>query len=524
MSRAIGARPQAGKLRYGWALALTLLTLTVLLSLWMLWPSVLSITHVWLNSQTYAHGMFIPVLALFLVWTRRQELAQLAPRIWPWGLLWVGVAALAWMLAHGVAVETAQHFALVAILPGLALLWLGPRVAWNIKFPLGYLFFAVPFGDFLIPPMMDLTARFAVLLLKLTAVPVYIDGYYISIPAADFVVVEACSGVRYLIAAVALGLVFSYLSYNSLWRRVAFMALAIALPILANVLRVYVIIMTAHLTDGQITLAGHGHVVVGWVLFGIVMLLMFWLGSFWIDRPHAAGAATEPDASASPALPRNLVSLSVLGLTFLAFLSVLGSARGMEVLLQRRAQQIMVEAPIRLPGAVAGWEGPEAISPTWRPGYHDADAELVGLYRDDDATVELHLLRYRNHGQGTKLISWRNEIQASGSDSGSRPSHAGSKRLLGNNGRDRTLKETLLHRAGRELRLVWHWYQVGNHVTTDPTEVKLLELQALLVGRGEGSFLVAISTAGDELTLDAARARLERFLRGLPSPLGFTNG
>ncbi|NBC48495.1 MAG: exosortase A [Gammaproteobacteria bacterium] len=516
---------RGGELRYGWTLALTLLTLTTLLTLWLLWPSVLSITHVWLNSQTYAHGMLIPALALFLAWTRRRELAQQVPRPWAWGLLWIGAAALAWMLARTVEVETVQHFALVAMLPGLVLLWLGPGIAWTILFPLVSLFFAVPFGDFLIPPMIDLTAWFSVLLLKLTGVPVFMDGHYISIPAADFVVVEACSGVRYLIAAVALGLVYSYLSYRSLWRRLAFMALAVALPILANVVRVYVIIMTAHLTDGRITLAGHGHIVVGWVLFGLVMLLLFWLGSFWADRPHPAPARAETASSMALKAPWSPVNLSFLGLLLLGLVSMLGVARGVEVLVQHRAQQVMVEAPIGLPSAVPGWEGPEAVSPSWRPDYHEADAELVGLYRDGEAAVELYLLQYRNRGRGTELISWRNQIHGHGDNDRWRRSATAVRSLTDATGRELRLQEMLLRsRRGDQLRLVWYWYQVGNYRTLSPIEVKLRELQAVLAGDGRGAFLVVLSTTGDELTLVEARSRLERFLQTLPHPLGYMNG
>ncbi|MEA3641372.1 MAG: archaeosortase/exosortase family protein, partial [Lamprobacter sp.] len=111
----------SGQLRYSWTLALSLLALTTLLTLWLLWPSALSMAHIWLNSQTYAHGMFIPALALFLAWTRRQEVAQAQPSLWAWGLVLIAAATLAWIMARTVDVKTVQHFALVAMLPGLVL-------------------------------------------------------------------------------------------------------------------------------------------------------------------------------------------------------------------------------------------------------------------------------------------------------------------------------------------------------------------------------------------------------------------
>ena len=505
------------QVRYGWILALSLLGLATLLTLWLLWPSVLSMAHIWFNSQTYAHGLFIPALALFLVWSRRQELARQSPEPWAWGLIWIAVATLAWVLARGVDVKTVQHFALVAMLPGLVLTLLGPRLAWALVFPLAYLFFAVPFGDFIVPPLMDYTAWFSVLLLKLSGVPVHMDGHYISIPAADFVVIEACSGVRYLIASLALGLVYAYLNYNSLWRRLAFMALAIGLPMLANGLRAYSIIITAHVTDGRVIL-GYGHIVVGWVFFGVVMFLMFWLGSFWADRHGPVSARNGAAEAAAPRASSQPVNALNLALIMLAVVSVLGSARGTEVLLQQRAQQTLVEAPVRLPSAVPGWQGPEDVPDVWRPAYHDADAERAGRYRNNGGSVDLHLLQYHNRGQGTELISWRNQIHARNETW--RRIAGRSRPFTDTDGQSRAVQETLLRGPSGRLRLIWHWYQIGDRATIDGVEVKLRELQMVLVGDGRGAFLVALSTEGDDLTLDAARQRLEDFARALPQPVG----
>ncbi len=502
-------------LRYSWTTALTLLGLATVLTVALLWPSAVSITHIWLNSQTYAHGMMIIPLALFLAWTRRQELARVEPQLWAWGLLWIAVAGVAWVLARSVDVKTVQHFALVAMLPGLVLTLLGPRVAWILVFPLAYLFFAVPFGDFIVPTLMDHTAWFTIQLLKLSGVPVYSDGYYISIPAASFVVIEACSGVRYLIASLALGLVYAYLSYHSVWRRVAFMALAIVFPIIANGLRAYSIVMVAHVTDGAVIL-GYGHIVVGWVFFGVVMLLMFWLGSLWWDKDPGPR-----QASVSATANYGYVRASRLAVVLVALVAVLGAPRGAEFMLEQRALQVLVDAPATLPTAVAGWQGPEPAPDTWRPLYYDADRELAGVYRGSEDWVELHLFQYLNRGSGSQIKSWRNRVY---DGSNWRRSSQGRTRITLPSGRELTVHETVLRGAGDLRRLVWHWYQVGDHVTTSGIEVKLREAQAALAGDGRGAFLVAVSTDEDILSLEAARQRMSRFVGDLDLPLGHGGG
>ena len=112
--------------------------------------------------------------------------------------------------------------------------------------------------------------------------------------------VEACSGLRYLIASFTLGTLYAYLTYRSLARRLVFIALSLIVPIVANGIRAYLIVMTGHLSDMQLAV-GVDHLIYGWVFFGFVMLLLFWIGSFWREDDKAnandgAGPATETEA------------------------------------------------------------------------------------------------------------------------------------------------------------------------------------------------------------------------------------
>ena len=63
-----------------------------------------------------------------------------------------------------------------------------------------------------------------------------------------------------------------------------FVALSVIVPIIANGMRAYMIVMIAHLSDMKLAL-GVDHLIYGWVFFGIVMLLLFWIGSFWREIP-----------------------------------------------------------------------------------------------------------------------------------------------------------------------------------------------------------------------------------------------
>jgi exosortase len=140
----------------------------------------------------------------------------------------------------------------------------------------------------MLPSMMQWTADFTVFALQLSGVPVLREGLQFVIPTGSWSVVEACSGVRYLIASFMVGTLFAYLNYRSSWRRAVFMLVSLLVPIVANWVRAYLIVMTGHLSGNELAV-GADHLIYGWVFFGIVIGLMFMIGARW----------TEPDLPAA---------------------------------------------------------------------------------------------------------------------------------------------------------------------------------------------------------------------------------
>src|SRR5438552_85220 len=107
-------------------------------------------------------------------------------------------------------------------------------------------------GEALIPPLMEWTADFTVAALQLSGIPVFREGLFFTIPSGNWSVVEGCSGVRYLIASFTVGVLFAYLSYRRAWKRLLFAAMSIIVPIIANGMRAYLIVMIAHLSNNQL--------------------------------------------------------------------------------------------------------------------------------------------------------------------------------------------------------------------------------------------------------------------------------
>jgi exosortase A len=242
----------------------------------------LAMVGIWSRSDTFAHAFLVPPIVVWLIWRRRDELAQLTVKPAPWVLLPMAAACVLWLLGELANVNAASQFALVSLLVLTVPAVYGLQVAKALTFPLLFLFFAVPLGDFMLSPMMQWTADFTILALQLSGVPVLREGLQFVIPSGSWSVVEACSGVRYLIASFMVGTLFAYLNYRTSWRRAVFMLVSLLVPIVANWVRAYLIVMTGHLS-GNTLAVGADHLIYGWVFFGIVIGLMFMIGARWTE-------------------------------------------------------------------------------------------------------------------------------------------------------------------------------------------------------------------------------------------------
>jgi len=271
----LGASPATARSPYAmsWRSALSALAVALAIEIAGYWQTAAEIVSIWARSTTFTHGFTVLPIVAWLVWRKRKELRAINPTPAPVVLPLIALAGFGWLGGDFVSVNAASQFALVGMLVVTVVAVLGVEVARAILFPLGFAFFAVPVGDFLLPVLMDWTADFTVAALRMTGIPVYREGFLIVVPNGRWSIVEACSGVRYLIASLMVGTLFAYLHYRAHWRRWVFVAFSAVVPIIANWVRAYLVILLGYLSNNRLA-AGVDHIIYGWVFFGIVMLLM----------------------------------------------------------------------------------------------------------------------------------------------------------------------------------------------------------------------------------------------------------
>ena len=295
----------AHSLRRRPALLLTLAAL--LLALGLLYGSTFqALAAEWSRSDTYSHGFLVPWIALALAWMRRDRIraTPLAPNLVLGGaLIALGLALKVLGFAAGATVVEASS--LLPVLAGVLVCFGGLPLVRALLLPLLYLLFMIPVWapliDRLTPPFRHFSAWIGVHAASLVGVPAVIDGFHIELPRARLLVAEACSGVNYLIAVTAVGIPLAWMTFPDVRRRVALLLLGIGIAILANGLRVALIVILLY--GGLIKdVHGPGHMLQGLSVAMIGYAGLF-VGAWALARFAPSGSMRTRDLRPSAALP-----------------------------------------------------------------------------------------------------------------------------------------------------------------------------------------------------------------------------
>jgi exosortase A len=229
----------------------------------------------WLSNPNYSHGYLIPPVAGFILWLERRRFAEAAGAGTPWGLAVAVVALAGHLLSIRAGVFMTQGYSFVLLLFGVSLLFFGGRATRAIWFGLGYLVFMLPMPPFLMNVVSFnlklLAARSGSAVAARLGIPLVRSGVTIHLPAGSLRIADPCSGLRSLIALVALGALFAYLTKGPLWKRVVLFATAVPLAVIANIVRISVLCVVANVWGVDAAL-GFFHDFSGLLLFLIAFV------------------------------------------------------------------------------------------------------------------------------------------------------------------------------------------------------------------------------------------------------------
>jgi exosortase A len=480
-----------------WGATFAFLVLSLAAVLYFYRSTVIGLGTLWTDSSDFSHGWLIIPIFLWLLWNNRNAWLGIQPKP---SLLGLGVGlffGLIWLLGDVARVSVVRQLGIIGFIPAIALSVFGKEFLKRNLFAFMFVFFAVPAGEALNPVLMRYTADATIWALQKTGVPVYREGLHFILPTGSWSVVDACSGLRYLICSLILGVLFAQFNYRTVKKKAIFLIICLVLAIVANWVRAYSVVMVGHLSHMKYG-TGDDHVWYGWIFFGVMMMAIFWIGVRFGDALTNQSAqnfpsdgvdvvAKTPSAKSSTVLATLIVLLGVAATIGWAF--VPQTLRKFEPYkdFSARVLEINGGTSAKFPFAVGF---PDAYSSQAAQGANGS-IQQVSYFGKQEVNAEMLALGNRLVREDQKLVRIIEEARLS----------ASGVVALGK------VREYSVM-VGSEPWVVWHWFVVDGVGVPDAYYAKGFRALSMLRRHGDHSVVLAVAQPGS-VAKDGLRAALK---------------
>ncbi len=478
----------------------------------------------WWSQEEYNHGYLIPVVALYLLWLRADDLRKLDLRGSWTGLIFVAAGLAGLILGELSAIYTIIQYAFLLTLFGVLVTtigWQGMRIAWV---PFVYLIFMVPLPNFLYfnlsSELQLISSQIGVAVIRLFGISVFLEGNVIDLGAYQLQVAEACSGLRYLFPLMSFGFLCAALYKGPWWHRAIIFLSAIPLTIVMNSFRIGVIGVLVE-NFGIEQAEGFLHYFEGWIVFMVCVALMFLIMAILArligqKLMHAFGLDVPPTDHFLYLLPRGVNA------QFLACIAALGIGLLISVGLQAREDLIPQRDKFStFPLRIQNWRGKdELVEQIYLDTLKTDDYLMVNFVSDEEqALVNLWIAYYAAQKKGASVHSpkaclpgggWRMETLTQPFVESVGPDGAG----------------VFVNRAviakGESVQLVYYWFVERGRIQTNEYLVKwFIFWDALTRNRTDGALVRITTYVGDRASIDVADKRLQEFMRVIDPQLAY---
>jgi exosortase A len=245
-------------------------------------PVINGLVNDWINLPDFSHGFLVPLISLYLVYEKRKQLSAMEPKGQWSGLAVILIGVLLLFLGNLATEYFTMRFSLLVTIGGIVLFLLGKQFYRAVLFPILFLIFMIPipsiFMDRITFPMQLFASSVAARSLDLIGIPVLREGNILHLANTSLEVAEACSGIRSLMALLALSIIFAYFTQKETWKRIVLVLSTFPIAILANAARVSGTGILAHYYGDSVA-QGFFHGFSGWILFVVAFICLFVVGS-----------------------------------------------------------------------------------------------------------------------------------------------------------------------------------------------------------------------------------------------------
>jgi exosortase len=232
----------------------------------------------WSINPNFSHGFLIPAVALYMVWYKKNELAQVAVEPAKTGILIILFGMLVHFIGNVGSELFLMRFSMIITLAGIIIYYAGYRMFRHLIVPVAYLIMMIPIPAILWNkiafPLQLFAAKISAAAISMLSIPVFREGNILHLANTSLEVVDACSGIRSLTSLLALTGVFAFLAPVSRVKKWVLFFSAIPIAVAVNVIRLTI-------TGGMAAWIGpetaHGflHDMSGLIIFGAALVLVY---------------------------------------------------------------------------------------------------------------------------------------------------------------------------------------------------------------------------------------------------------
>jgi exosortase len=237
-------------------------------------PSLATLWRKWvLWDQDLAHAIPTIGVMLVLLWRNNYVTKETHPANFLYWLLLIATAtcSLGWYFFESLSISLPAYFLLIATLCFFIAASFSAQVMWAILPILGLLVFTIPIWSELTSLLVNLSSLVVGKAVKLSNITVLIDGSSLFLPSGTIYIADGCSGIRYLIISILMGYILILINQYKLRTAVATLVMAVILGLVANWLRIYLLVLIGYHTEMQSSLISD-HETFGWVLFACLLV------------------------------------------------------------------------------------------------------------------------------------------------------------------------------------------------------------------------------------------------------------
>lgn len=438
----------------------------------------------WFLDSSYSHGILIAFISAYLFfWHNKNKLlnAQIKPVAFALPLL--PIILFFWWSAIVTNIQVLEAASLPLIFLTIFFCLWGKAIGRIALFPVLLFYLAIPIWSLIVNPLQNMTIWVNSQLIEIVRMPAYIEGTNVHIPAGIFSIEQGCAGLKYLLSSLTTIILMGYLSSASIKAKCLAVSLSIFIAIIANWVRVFLIIMIGHSSNMQHSIV-NDHSQFGWLIFAVFFLPLLLLCHKLLpvkNKPQTKENIKTPKTRAEDRLrlPNLYQFFNAICIVFLIFITT-------SYLLPSNISSLTVSEKIDFPRGIAGWNKNLHYSDEEDlPDFKGFSQMASTVYSNVSLSSTLSIIKYQNQKQGAELIHYDNSLF--NAEKWQTVEHQAIE--LQSKMREkpqRVIQEILLSDLNTK-RLIFYWYQVGKYSTTSKIQAKILQIPALIARRTDAS-------------------------------------